>query len=50
MKIKMFSNVNVRMLEKDVNEFVQHKKIVDIKMCPGPSESEAMNVLVMYEE
>ena len=53
MKIKLFSNVNVRLLEKEINEFIQSigdMKIVDIKICPGPAESEAMNVMVMYED
>ena len=50
MKIKIFTNVNIRQLEKEVNEFIQNKKVVKIKMSPGPSESEAMNVLVLYEE
>ena len=50
MKIKIFTNVNVRQWEKDLNEFIQGKKVVKIKMSPGPAESEAINVLVLYED
>lgn len=50
MKIKIFTNVNVRLLEKEVNEFIHTKKVVKIKLSPGPAESEAMNILVLYED
>lgn len=50
MKIKIFTNVNIRQLEKEANEFIRDKKVVKIKMSPGPAESEAMNVLVLYED
>ncbi len=50
MKIKIFSNVNIRLLEREVNEFLQGKKVVEVKLSPGPSDSEAMNALVLYED
>jgi hypothetical protein len=50
MKVKIFGGVNSKVLEEQVNAFIADKKVIDVKLTPGAAESEAMHVLVMWEE
>ena len=57
MKIKMFSDSKMLEVEKSVNEFIQDKKVIDIKFTSGVLAGEDGiqgcdfdTILVMYEE
>ena len=47
MKVKVFANVDCDVLEKEINEFIRDKIVVDIKFTTSKYTAKA---LVMYEE
>ena len=47
MKVKIFSNLFISDLEKEINNFIKGKKIKDIKSL---SRKDYAAVIVMYEE
>lgn len=59
MKIKIFKRVHNRIREKEVEDFVKDKKIIDIKMSSSTYNTtdnwgdrlkfDAVDILVMYE-
>lgn len=51
MKVKIIEGNNPRELELNINEFIQHKHVVDIKFitCTDDMYNDIFSALIMYE-
>ena len=47
MKVKMIMNVHENLLEREINDFIRHKKIIDIIAARHDRLS---TILIMYED
>lgn len=51
MKVKLFSGYDTTKLEKEINDFIEDKKFIDLKYCSGVDEfgHSYDSVLIVYE-
>lgn len=52
MKVKTITNPREDWFDKEINEFIKHKHVVDIRfsVCPHSNEVYPFNALIMYED